>query len=857
MEPLDKNIIALREKADFTPYQLTPSAPPWLSGLRRTLNSNLGALGILGPSGLSVKASDGDCRHICLEPASLIATAFDQLVRHQMQRLAIGIPWAAEHLPLILAAQSALGQSIERSVVDKPSSSSGVLVISPDLDLRRRYCDLYVREEHFNEALPGSRMKRGGQTVTLATGAPATSNTGVCFYFPGLELPHKIDFSPALVILDLRYSAWAKRTADLLNWLKRVCPRSGVISLYTVGDSDSELLLEKEKFLIFPFDYAALTGCKQSFLKHENLLDEPDIDLGLSKALAFLGKKYLIRPIENAIKTESEIENLWRLINENIEQKSINTSRARWICAALSQLPCPIKYYEEAAFAGGRPGFHTLIKNLGHIGAIDAAQGPLFQTIRTRLNSLLELLLASNPRASIMANKLKERFATGEPTLILLRDRMSRNAVRRWLECEVFPNTDISERISVLAFSEYRKSDTNKYRVTLCSGAFPRRYRWILGCLPGNTLYSIGHVYETKALRQQIDSLFDDIHQELRTKQRRMTLGALGVPLPTGGTDPLLPKVTIEDLGSSTKSKTEFKQKVAGFADLAKAFKAAQQETKPKIPVATKPVLEDIAEEELPEDTTPAAQAFDDFFHSACIKFSGKSTQHGQATVYLPGDRVVEYVRPNDSDNIIRNEADTLLVGDILLISDEEGRSLLFNKILDLAELQPQYCHLSSYRATWNTAIETIKLRFSAEGKTDYLHLFDELKKAGATIENPISVRFWVNGAVIGPETEASIRAVGRLSGVARLENKAAEFDKAFRELRGIHQGLGRRLSSAIKRAFHGLAGDKSLNLLENPMSLPIEEIAESIDLLEITAIDKGGYLMSQSAIGRLQLAGK
>jgi len=53
-------------------------------------------------------------------PLALIATLFDQLVRHQAKKLAIGLLLGqVEHLPLILAAQSALGQSIERSFVGR------------------------------------------------------------------------------------------------------------------------------------------------------------------------------------------------------------------------------------------------------------------------------------------------------------------------------------------------------------------------------------------------------------------------------------------------------------------------------------------------------------------------------------------------------------------------------------------------------------------------------------------------------------------------------------------------------------------------------------------------------------------
>jgi hypothetical protein len=190
-------------------------------------------------------------------------------------------------------------------------------------------------------------------------------------------------------------------------------------------------------------------------------------------------------------------------------------------------------------------------------------------------------------------------------------------------------------------------------------------------------------------------------------------------------------------------------------------------------------------------------------------------------------------------------------------MADEGERSLLFSRVLDLAEQQPQYCHLSTYRAVWKSAMEKLILRFQNDGRIEYSRLLRDLKAGGATIEYAVSLRFWLGGTIIGPATEASIRAVGQLSGVKQLEDKSSEFDRAFRQMRGIHQGLGRRLSSAIRRAFRGLTGEtEAVNLLKNPLDLPIEEIAESIDMLEIAEADLTEQEVPSYCVGRLLAIG-
>src|SRR5690348_2567133 len=87
----------LRDEADFTRYVPRQGAPGWVLGLARITCEDLGALAILGPSGLSIR-SNGNRSRLRPDSASLYITALSDSVRGTGRRVAIGIPSGARHL---------------------------------------------------------------------------------------------------------------------------------------------------------------------------------------------------------------------------------------------------------------------------------------------------------------------------------------------------------------------------------------------------------------------------------------------------------------------------------------------------------------------------------------------------------------------------------------------------------------------------------------------------------------------------------------------------------------------------------------------------------------------------------------
>jgi hypothetical protein len=72
------------------------------------------------------------------------------------------------------------------------------------------------------------------------------------------------------------------------------------------------------------------------------------------------------------------------------------------------------------------------------------------------------------------------------------------------------------------------------------------------------------------------------------------------------------------------------------------------------------------------------------------------------------------------------------------------------------------------------------------------------------------------------------------------LAGQAKEFQKAFRKIRGLRRGLGNRLSNIIRSSFKDLAlgGARSkVESLDERLGIPLDELLETIDVAEVTAI--------------------
>jgi hypothetical protein len=228
------------------------------------------------------------------------------------------------------------------------------------------------------------------------------------------------------------------------------------------------------------------------------------------------------------------------------------------------------------------------------------------------------------------------------------------------------------------------------------------------------------------------------------------------------------------------------------------------------------------------------------FDEGTCVRVEVESKALGRGVVLLELDKIVECVRPSSPNDIQRITPDELQTGDVLLRMEEGTRSSLFDRIVELAESQPEMRYLSAFRQAWRAAVQRMVSMFSDQRGVDYGRMLRALQEAGATIRSELAVRFWVKEQVIGPEARSSMVAVGHITGSSMLVRQAGDFDRAFRTIRGIRQGIGRRLNTTIRKSFTHFAGglpEEATSQLDERLGLPLDELLETIDLAEVIEV--------------------
>src|SRR6266545_2247955 len=170
MVAIEVNRVAtLRREVDVAQFAIPQSCQPrWANVLRNITIQDLGTLALLGPGGLRVGHVHD---RLSPDPLTLSIAALVSSKIGNGSKLAIGLPPGARHLPLIIAATAILGDALRRAAprgMRPPVKGlSGVLIVSNDLDVRSRYCDLYVKNERLDTVYPGSRLRPNGDQVRL------------------------------------------------------------------------------------------------------------------------------------------------------------------------------------------------------------------------------------------------------------------------------------------------------------------------------------------------------------------------------------------------------------------------------------------------------------------------------------------------------------------------------------------------------------------------------------------------------------------------------------------------------------------------------------------------------------------
>lgn len=872
--PFGLTVSMLRAVTDFAHYMPDSSAPSWLQILGQIASHDAGALAIAGPSGLTVDIDGSQLRAMPDAPSMFITGLVDRL-RGTDRRLALGMPPAARHLPLLIAASTVLANVIDRASKKQPRGDGSVLILSPDLEVRSRYCDLCVEEAFIDEAYPGSRMRPDGHRTLLQPKRDALSAPGVCFFLPGLSLPTSINLRPALILVDLRYGRWVNRASDLAQWAVEVGEHAGIVALYTIGDLDTQNPLLAHGFDDFPLDHSAVAACVQHVTPTPSTSRPLGVDWSLAIAPDYLAREHEVVLVSNGGVVEGLIRDIDHLLYKHAQIDAPELRRARWLLALLNHLPMPLVTYEYSARALGRSQLKHMIDRLDSRPQGYNAALPALKRLRELFTRLYDVLWKANPRTASLCDLLPKMMSKseGEQVLVLVRDRVIERAFQDWVALEAFPDATWLPRLDIRAYPTYFPQATRRYAQVLVNGAFSRRYKWIIGAALGAQVTFLSYAHEIEVIQRQLESAYGELGQITRARTRFDTAAQLsGGHAWAGGTEAAIASLVLRlpqtqmpsrEVGASTdieprkeKAKDRPQMTLTDLGQLAGAFHKHSEEVAENDRNSQPERWVEDAEEDEPFDNDATE---DDVQLSygpaiACRRLIVNSRAHGRGIVWLDQYRLVEIFRPSNTDALQMTKPDSIRTDDVLLLSDDSERMNLFDRIVQLAEGQPRLRYLTVRRRAWQEAVHHMVAYYRNGSDVDYEAVLRALRRNGATITSTQAVRSWVENYVIGPESINSIIAVGRVSRSDTLVRSAREFDLAFREIRGIRQGIGMRLSNAIRRSFSNFAQDDSASrnaVLDNRLGIALDELLDVIDLAVVISVGDSLQSVAPYRVGR------
>jgi hypothetical protein len=727
------------------------------------------------------------------------------------------------------------------------------LVVSPDLDLRSRYCDLFVQKEPLDGAHPGSRLRPDGEQVMLQPKVKPTDE-GVCFFLPGLALPPSVKIWPDLVLLDLRFGRWVHRAADLCKWTSKTWRAAGIIGIYTIGDRDTLNTLTSGGFTDFPLDHRAIASCIRDSPQPVGGSVEYVVDWHLGNASHFLDRHHEVHPVTSP-KLEELIDQISALLDQHSQKESPDLNRARWLLATLSQLPVPVTWYDGVASNRGRSTLSRLIDSLGTRARVDDGLGAVSQSLKLLFSGLVAELQKSNPRSVVLRDLVSKLGPTApyDTIQLLTRDRISAHALDTWLAVEVFPGEPWLPKLQTYACPTYDLAAKGKV-MTIVNGAFPRRYKWLAGAYLGDSVHFLAYPHETGIIERQLEAMYDPAACDERRRHRESSIcSVLACRVERDASSECsLPSLSFKAPAKSKRGSVV--TLTGGLSDLGSLWAASRKAAQVDRDVEEPAWLQEAAEEDVSTEGDVLATDTISAPIRTCIRLDVRSQSEGRGTVLMPKDAAVDCVRLSVDEELRRVTAEELQVGDAILLVGENKRAGLFETIAELAERQPFMEYLAAFRRRWRIAVQGLAAKYSSHDGIDYPTLRRDLKAEGATIESEAAIRLWIQGHIIGPESVESIKAVGIVAGNPAVAGQAKEFQRAFRKIRGLRRGIGHRLSNIIRTSFKHLAlGDAPprSEALDDRLGIPFEELLESIDIAEVLAIGVPGDALPGTQVGR------
>jgi hypothetical protein len=790
--------------------------------------------------------------------------------------------------------------------------NGGILLLSPDAEVRARYFSMRVGPENVMTSYHACRMRPDGTAVPIIAkqaGLPPECFS-VCFFLAHqkqLPNPESVAYKPSVVVLDFTHDKWVQRRQELLKWCLQLRNRAGepstVITLLPFGDSLSREALEKSDVPIFPLDGTCISELARGF---------PTIKAPTNKSLqeayrswsfsAFALEKPLDRayrlyyvPDEAASSVIETVGHIYSSLDAVSERQFGRDLRlAAWLVGTLMQLPIPVQWYEQHAYMmGNRQTLKKLISGIGSggQGAMNAQLAPTLQALRGQLELLYTRLSDVNPKSFAFLNYCREELQPlleeGKDVAVICRNDVIARALWPWMHSEGVA-ADYQNKLHVLAFKQLDGRDLFDY--LLSTGPWPTRYRWQLGGRLARTVDLLLYRGEENIIEKQLRTFYSSgaksyfEYKRLDMLNKWGTVSAESVPQ-VGRKSPRDESVLI-DLKQVAPSEThtaeaekpvlesapdglEFIEEELNFESLFQVIAtnweasipspAEQGNEDAQISSQAPPLLQVGAwyeEAELP-DTEQSEEALPvDGPTEECLLLKIQSASEGGADgeihyLYVGTEGTTEcFIPGNKDEGLTTVDNDEVEPGFVLLRTDQADRRGLFERLVQLADAQPTMKYLKVWRQHWVEAIDSLASN-SASGRArrgTYKALRAQLAEAGVKV-SPLTVRSWVLGHTIGPYSLESIKAVGVLSQHIMVMQYPTQIDAAFKQIRVIHQAVGRRISKMLQRlgqatqvqGMHGGAAHGQVQL-DPALSVSIDDLMDMLEFWEVMEVINGPW---------------
>ncbi len=882
-------------------------SPGWILELATAFRNDLGLLAVNGVKGLSENRALQSQR-IPLSCADDLVLLLAGNAAAERQHIGIATPPGTVMMPMLIACKLLLGDLLaSNQVLDGITyhgfkERGGILLISPDSELRVRYFDMRVGMERIVEAYPACRMRPDGSIApVLATQAPAQQYS-VCFFLaPHRQLPDMPAFKPSIVLLDLTHDRWLDRLSDLIAWCMALRNKAGepanLIALLPFGDRFVREALDAHGIGIFPLDCAGVDEVVRSFARIPELTED-ETDLARSWSL---GSYALDKPLERAyqivyipeeaatdvLQTAANVYTALDAIGDRHPHRDLRL--ARWLVGTMMQLPIPVQWYEQHAYLmGNRQTLKKLILSIGQSGSgtLHAELAPLLQSLRGQLELLYNRLNSANPKSEAFLAYYREqvRMAVAEKktTTILVRNDVVARAVWPWLQSEG-EQLD-NERVRVLT---YRGVDSREiYDHMVAFAWWPTRYRWQIGGRLARHIDFLLYRGEETILERQMRTFYSPRYQQACARRRLSTLHALGdiaavpadpfpllaesgprigslfshrhVPMPPDAE--ILPEEMEEEVEPEIRSL--FESVTLNPASFTAPHTLGVTSLASAAPAYVPRVGEEAVDEHdtvgIDESETAAGATTEE-----CVLLIVRRRSENRIAeigyLYLDQDGASDCYVPGPSDAevaVTRVANDEIEPGYFVIRTDQDDRQSLFERVVHLADAQPTMKYLKIWRQYWLDAIDSL-VQKHASGRAKrgtYQSLKKQLDDAGVHVTT-VTVRDWVLGERIGPASVAAVEAVGLLSGHQQLQQYPRQVEEAFKQIRTIHQVLGRRISAAIQSVGAEPVNSKAKTgkkevFLDPALSLPIDDLLDLLQFWEVERVDRGLWAVPVTRVG-------